>query len=54
MKNAKNINFYLKKHELNDPWDIVDLFEKKISSYLGSKYAVSVDCCTHGIFLCLK
>lgn len=54
MNNAKNINFYLKKHELNDPWDIVDLFEKKISSYLGSKYAVSVDCCTHGIFLCLK
>ena len=46
----KNIKFYLTKYNLNDPWDIVDLFEKKNSSYAGSKYAVSVDCCTHGIF----
>ena len=45
---------FLLKEKLSDPWDIVDLFEKKISSYLGSKYAVSVDCCTNAIFLCLK
>jgi|MDTF01.1.fsa_nt_gb dTDP-4-amino-4,6-dideoxygalactose transaminase len=54
MNNSKNIKYYLEKYNLKDPWDIVDLFEKKTSSYLGSKYAVSVDCCTHGIFLCLK
>ncbi len=54
MSSVKNIEFYLTKYDLNDPWDIVDLFEKKISSYTGSKYAVSVDCCTHGIFLSLK
>ena len=50
---SKLSNFLLKE-KLSDPWDIVDLFEKKISSYLGSKYAVSVDCCTNAIFLCLK
>ena len=54
MTDKSNIKYYLEKFNLSDPWDIVDLFEKKISSYLGSKYAVSVDCCTHGIFLCLK
>ena len=54
MNNAKDIKFYLSKYNLDDPWDIVDYFEKKISSYLGSQYGISVDCCTHGIFLCLK
>jgi dTDP-4-amino-4,6-dideoxygalactose transaminase len=49
-----SIDHYLDKFKLKDPWDIVELFEKKVSSYLGSKYAISVDCCTHGIFLCLK
>ena len=29
MNNSKNIKFYLDKYNLNDPWDIVDLFEKK-------------------------
>lgn len=28
-------------------------FEKKISEFFGSPYAVAVDCCTHGIELCL-
>ncbi len=55
MKSKNNlIDHYLNEFNLKDPWDIVELFEKKISSYLGSKYAISVDCCTHGIFLCLK
>ena len=41
-------------YKVDDPWDIVDVFEKMIASYAGSKYAVSVDNCTNAIFLCLK
>ena len=52
--NNKSISFYLKKFKIKDPWDIVDLFEKKIAKYTGSKYAVAVDCCTNAIFLSLK
>ena len=29
-------------------------FENKIADWFGSKYAVAVDCCTHGIELCLR
>ena len=32
----------------------VKLFENKIAEYFGSPYAVAVDCCTHGIELCLR
>jgi len=32
----------------------VKLFETKIAEYFGSPYAVAVDCCTHGIELCLR
>jgi dTDP-4-amino-4,6-dideoxygalactose transaminase len=41
-------------YKINDPWDIVDIFEKKLAKFAGSKYAVSVDNCTDGMFLCLK
>ena len=44
----------LKKYGLEDPWDVVDLFEKRMAEYAGSKYAVSVDNCTDAMFLCLK
>lgn len=37
-----------------DPRDVVDMFEQKVAKFAGSKYAVSVDCCTNGMFLCLK
>jgi dTDP-4-amino-4,6-dideoxygalactose transaminase len=37
-----------------DPRDVVDIFEKKVAEFAGSKYAVSVDCCSHGLFLSLK
>ena len=37
-----------------DPWDIVDLFEKKISKYCGAKYGIALDSCTNALFLCLK
>ena len=38
----------------NTPYDIVELFERKVAEFSGSKYAVAVDCCSHGIFLSLK
>jgi dTDP-4-amino-4,6-dideoxygalactose transaminase len=37
----------------DDPRDIIDIFEKKVAAFAGSKYAVAVDCCTHAIELCL-
>ena len=41
-------------YEINDPWDIVDLFEDKIAEYAGSKFAIALDSCTNAMFLCLK
>lgn len=38
----------------DDPRDVIDMFEEKIAIFSGSKYAVSVDCCSNGIFLSLK
>lgn len=38
----------------SDPREVVDLFEKKVAKFAGSRYAVAVDCCTHGLFLSLK
>ena len=36
-------------------WDfsVVEEFEKEISNFFGSNYAVAVDCCTHALELCL-
>lgn len=34
-------------------FNIIEEFEKKISEFFGSPYAVAVDCCTHGVELCL-
>ena len=48
------LNKAILKYKLNDPWDCVELFENKIASFCGSKYAISTDCCTHAIFLSLK
>lgn len=47
---------YLKTqgYEFSDPYDIVDIFENKIASFFGAKYGIAVDCCSHGLFLCLK
>jgi hypothetical protein len=39
----------LKKVDFN----IVSEFENKIASFFGSKHAIAVDSCTHGIELCL-
>lgn len=41
-------------YKFSDPRDVVDIFEEKVAKFAGSKYAVSVDCCSHGLFLSLK
>ena len=35
-------------------FEVVSEFEKRISQFFGSKFAVAVDSCTHGIELCLR
>ena len=41
-------------YKVDDPWDVVDIFEEKIARYAGSKYAVATDSCTNSLFLSLK
>jgi len=41
-------------YKWNDPRDVINIFEKKVAKFAGSKYAVTVDCASHGIFLSLK
>ena len=43
-----------KGYDWKDPRDVIDMFEKKVAKFAGSKYAVAVDCCSHGLFLCMK
>ena len=33
---------------------VIEEFESKVAKFFGSPYAVAVDCCTHGIELCLR
>jgi len=35
-------------------FDSIKKFEDKIAEFFGAPYAVAVDCCTHGIELCLR
>ena len=44
----------LDNFDLDNAWDIINLFEQKIANFCGSPYAVSVDSCTNALFLCLK
>lgn len=41
-------------YQFADPREVVEIFEAKVAKFAGSKYAVAVDCCSHGIFLSLK
>jgi dTDP-4-amino-4,6-dideoxygalactose transaminase len=41
-------------YDWNDPRDIIEIFESKVAKFSGSKYAVSIDCCSNGLFLSLK
>jgi dTDP-4-amino-4,6-dideoxygalactose transaminase len=43
-----------KGYRFNDPFEITEIFERKVAQFAGSQYAVAVDCCSHGLFLCLK
>ena len=35
-------------------FESVKIFENKIAEFFGAPYAIAVDCCTHGIELCLR
>ena len=35
-------------------FDVITDFENSIAEFFGAPYAVAVDCCTHGIELCLR
>lgn len=35
-------------------FNTVDKFEKAVAEYFGAPYAVSTDCCTHAVELCLR
>ena len=35
-------------------FEVIADFEKEIADFFGAPYAVAVDCCTHGIELCLR
>ncbi len=35
-------------------FEVISEFEKEIANFFGSPYAVAVDCCTHGLELCLR
>jgi len=35
-------------------FQVISDFEKEIAKFFGSPYAVAVDCCTHGLELCLR
>jgi dTDP-4-amino-4,6-dideoxygalactose transaminase len=41
-------------YKWNMPHDIVDLFEKKVASYVNCKYAIATDSASSAIFLTLK
>tara|TARA_Y100000592_G_scaffold41962_1_gene66628 strand:+ start:11377 stop:12000 length:624 start_codon:yes stop_codon:yes gene_type:complete len=35
-------------------FNTITKFEEKIAEFFGSPYAIAVDCCTHGVELCLR
>jgi dTDP-4-amino-4,6-dideoxygalactose transaminase len=35
-------------------FEVVSIFENKVAEFFGSKYAIAVDSCTHGLELCLR
>ena len=53
-KEKEKFKDIMTEYNVTDAWGVVDIFEKKLALYAGSKYAVSVDSCTDALFLCLK
>lgn len=45
----ENLNY-----DYSNPFEVLDIFEKKLANFFGSKYCVLVDSCTHAIELCLR
>jgi dTDP-4-amino-4,6-dideoxygalactose transaminase len=41
-------------YEFDDPRQVVEIFERKVADFAGADHAVAIDCCSHGLFLCLK
>lgn len=41
-------------YKFDDPRNVIDIFEKKVAEFSGSKFAVAVDCCTHAMELALR
>lgn len=41
-------------YDWSDPREVISIFEGKVAEFAGSKYAVTIDCCSHGLFLSLK
>ncbi len=35
-------------------FNVISEFEEKIANFFGSPYGIAVDCCTHGLELCLR
>ena len=35
-------------------FETITEFENEVAKFFGSPYAVAVDCCTHGVELCLR
>jgi hypothetical protein len=35
-------------------FEVIKIFEEKIADFFGSRYAIAVDSCTHGVELCLR
>ena len=35
-------------------FSVVEQFEKEVADFFGAPHAIAVDCCTHGIELCLR
>lgn len=42
------------KYSWQNDFEIIDIFEKRVADFAGSRFAVATDSCTNGLFLCLK
>lgn len=40
--------------QFDEPWQVVDHFEKEIAGFFGAQFAVATDSCTHALELCLR
>jgi dTDP-4-amino-4,6-dideoxygalactose transaminase len=38
---------------MENPFNIVETFEKQVAEYTGAPYAVATDCCTHALYMSL-